>query len=83
MSQPTTIRGTIKELMPKIKINGKIQDQFFWGFIIKVMEEGGFVKNVGSQKASGGKGRPAVIWEIPDTNNIMIDFRDAYIHGDG
>lgn len=80
MSQSATIRGTIKELMPKIKINGESRDQFFWGFAIKIMEENGFVKNVGSQKVSGRKGRPAVIWEIPDTNNIMIEFREVYIH---
>ncbi len=74
-------QGTIKELIPKVKINGKSRDQFFWGFIIGVMESEGFAKKVGSKKASGGKGRPATIWEIPDTNNIKISFEDKYIHG--
>lgn len=64
-----TITDTIKNLAPKIKINGETRDQAFWSVIIRLNPKNKdgqpvFV-NRGQIKTSAGKGKPATVWEVP------------------
>jgi hypothetical protein len=64
-----TLKDTIKNLAPKVKINGEIRDAVFWSVIIRLnpKDKNGnpIFRESGKVKTSSGKGKPATIWEIP------------------
>lgn len=73
------IADTIKNLAPKVKINGELRDPVFWSVIIrlnpKIKDGKPVFTNKGQVKTVAGKGKPATIWEIPDGNiNLVADF---------
>jgi predicted transcriptional regulator len=61
------MQTTINQLAKKMNCDR----QLVYG-LIKFLEHRGLAKEVGKEKASGGRGKPSIVYEVPDTVNFKM-----------
>lgn len=73
MSQ-SNIRGTLKELLAqKLQVNNVTLGAAELSVLTRV-GDGTFATRAGSVKATTGKGKPAIIWELNPSANLSFGF---------
>lgn len=69
-----SIKGTLKELLKaKLQVNGVTLGSTELSVLTRV-GEGTFATRAGSVKASTGKGKPAIVWELNPTASLSFGF---------
>ena len=67
-------RGTIKELQPKLLLNGVAISALNLSVLLTILKDSGLAKIVAKAPTATGKGKPSNIWEVSE--DISLKFTE-------